>query len=96
MSIHRASAGQRRIAGQQLVHVLRSQLTRVQATVARQQQVIAAQERDLLDLELACSAKEWNDYVARYHAATGTAEVQAAVQQQRGNRDARGRFIARQ
>ena len=96
MSIHRASAGHRRVASQQLVHVLRSQLTRVQATVARQQLVIAAQERDLLDLEIAQNAKEWNDYVPRYHAATDPAEVQAAVQQQRGNRDVRGRFTSKQ
>ena len=96
MSIHRASAGHRRVATQQLVHVLRSQLTRVQATVARQQLVIAAQERDLIDMGLACSAREWNDYVARYHAAADPAEVQPAVQQQRGNRDVRGRFISKQ
>jgi hypothetical protein len=53
MGIHRASSAQRRIARQQLVHVLRSQLIRVQATVARQQQVIEAQGRDLIDMEVA-------------------------------------------
>ena len=96
MSIHRASVGHRRVATQQLVHVLRSQLIRVQATVARQQQVIAAQERDLIDLGLACSAIEWNGFVTRYHVTPRSVEGQAAVQQQRGNRDVRGRFIARQ
>jgi hypothetical protein len=53
MSIHRVNSAQRRIARQQLVHVLRSQLIRVQATVARQQLVIEAQERDLIDMEVA-------------------------------------------
>jgi hypothetical protein len=96
MSIHRASAGQRRTAGQQLVRELRKQLIRVQATVARQQLVIAAQERDLIDRELVSSAKEWNSFVARYHAATDPVGLTAAVQQQRGNRDARGRFISKQ
>lgn len=94
MSIHRASAAQRRIAKQQLVHVLRSQLTRVQATVARQQQVIAAQERDLIDLELAHSAKEWDAYVARYSAAADPAQQEAAPEQQSSKRDELGRFTA--
>lgn len=84
MSIHRASAGQRRIAGQQLVHVLRSQLTRVQATVARQQLVIEAQERDLLDAAMAAQADQWDRYVA----------TRSAPEQQSSKRDELGRFTA--
>jgi DNA repair ATPase RecN len=87
MSIHRASSAQRRIARQQLVHVLRSQLIRVQATCERQRLVIEAQERDLIDAAMAHGVTDWNNYVRQYHSAEQRAQEKRGVQ-----RDAAGRF----
>ena len=49
MSIHTTSSAQRRIAQQQLLHVIRAQNIRQRATILRQQALIAEMERDLID-----------------------------------------------
>lgn len=49
MNTHTSSKAQRRMARQQLLHVLRSQNLRQKATIERQCKLIAQMERDLID-----------------------------------------------
>ena len=58
MTIHKTSSAQRRVAQQQLLHVLRAQNIRQRATIVRQQALIAEMERDLIDAGITAQNKE--------------------------------------